>query len=88
MHSADDMLAKAKERGYDLWMHSSDKTWYSLINERNHINLELYVKTGDFVLNHLKGIIKITTGKCGSFMDDEHFKRIEKDMRKVLMDLM
>lgn len=81
----EEMLEKAKERGYDLWMQNSAHTWYSFIDDR-HINLELYTETGEFVLNHVKGIIKITTEKCGSFMNDNHFNRIQREMRKIVRE--
>lgn len=79
-------LAKAKERGYELTMRSGDKSWYSFYNERYQLNLEVYIKTQEFVLNHMKGIVKITTDKCGSYLNDDHFKRIEKAIREVVFD--
>lgn len=83
----EEMLERAKERGYDLWMQNSSYTWYSFINERLHINLELYAETGEFALNHMRGIIKITTEKCGSFMNDDHFNRIQREMRRVVRNV-
>jgi hypothetical protein len=86
---AQEMLDKAKERGYDLWMSDTDHTWYSFVSDKHTstINLELYPETGEFVLSHIKGIIQITTGKCGPFMNDKHFDKIEREMRKILFDL-
>lgn len=82
------MIERARERGYSLNMHSSDKSWYSFSHERYPLNLQLFVNTGDFSLTHLKGIVKITTDKCGSFMMDSHFNRIEREMRTILFDLL
>jgi hypothetical protein len=84
----EEMLEKAKERGYDLWMQNSSGDWYSFVNDRWHINLELYTETGEFVLNHMSGIIKITTDKCGSFMNDNHFNRIQREMRKIVRSIL
>jgi hypothetical protein len=82
------MLEKARERGYETVMSNGDYTWYSLYNSRWKLNLELYTETGEFVLNRMNGIIRITTDKCGSFMNDEHFNKIEREMRAVLFSMM
>lgn len=82
------MLAKAVERGYDLVMHNSNYTWYSFMHERRSINLQLYPETEEFVLSHIDGIITSSTGKCGSFMSDDHFKKIERHMRAFLFRLL
>jgi hypothetical protein len=84
----EEMLEKAKERGYSLIAQSSDNTWYSLHHEHRPLNLQLYVESEEFILTHMVGIIKITTDKCGSFLNDKHFSRIEKEMRRVVFNLM
>lgn len=88
MASREELLEKAKERGYSLVMHSSDKNWYSFMNDRRAINLQLYVNSEEFVLSHMDGIINSSTGNCGSFMNDEHFKKIERLMRNFLFRLL
>jgi len=47
----EDILMKAKERGYSVIINSSDYKWYSLYNETNKLNLQLY-KNGEFTLSH------------------------------------
>jgi hypothetical protein len=90
MASRQEMLDKAKERGYEIVAFSSDKSWYSLYNEHRHINLELYVNTEEFILNHMvkESIVRITIDKCGSFMNDKHFDSMERQIRKVIFDLL
>jgi predicted P-loop ATPase/GTPase len=83
------MLEKAKERGYEVFAVSGDHSWYSLNHNRRPINLQLYIDTEEFILQHnvQESIVRITTDKCGSFMNDEHFERIERQIRKVVFDL-
>ena len=86
--TVEEMLAKAEERGYSVVMHSSNKDWYSLMHEMYRFNLQVVVSKKEFKFTYLKGIIEVTTGYCGSFMLDDHFTRIEKEMRKVVFDLL
>jgi hypothetical protein len=83
-----EMLDKARERGYSVVMHSSDKNWYSFTHELYRFNLQITVSTGEFKFTFMRGIIEVTTGNCGSFMNDEHFRRIEREMRSVVFDLL
>lgn len=78
-----ELLHKAEDRGYSVTMHSSDYSWYSLYSERFRLNLSLNIDKESFVLSHQKGIVTITTGECGSFMNDKHFDRIEREIRKI-----
>jgi hypothetical protein len=85
----EEILEKAKSRGWTTLAHSADKSWYSLMHESGRpINLQLYVNTNEFVLTHMKGIIKITTDTCGSFMNDVHFDRMDRQMRAIVFDLL
>lgn len=79
-----ELIQKAKERGYELVMTDGDENWYSFYSRNHKLNLEVHVGTAEFTLLQYEGIIKITTGKCGSFMADSHFKRIERQILDVL----
>lgn len=83
-----DLLMKAEDRGYLVTMQSGDYTWYSMYNERHRLNLQLWIDSEQFELSHMKGAILITTTKCGSFMNDKHFERIEREIRKIVFDLL
>jgi hypothetical protein len=82
------ILKKAEERGYSVLMHSSDHSWYSFMTERHKINLQVHIDEESFILSFHKGIVKITTDKCGSFMNDKHFDRIEREIRRIAFDLL
>lgn len=84
-HTVEEMLEKAKERGYSITMTRGDRKWYSFIHERYPINLGLTLESGEFTLTHLRGIIKISTGTCGSFMNDAHFLRIQREIIDVIL---
>ena len=81
------IMSKAEERRYSLNMQSGDGTWYSFMHDTKPINLQVWVDTEEFELVHMKRSIKVTTSKCGSFMNDEHFKRIEREIRKIVFNL-
>jgi hypothetical protein len=85
----EEILAKAEKRGYSVIAFSSDKSWYSLYHDFFGINLELYPDTEEFVFNYRidRSILRLTTDKCGSFMNDEHFKRIEKQTVGTIFNL-
>ncbi len=82
------MLAKAKERGYEITMVSGDKDWYALYSNRHRLNLQLRIFKGEFKLSHMvsSSIVEITTNWCGSFMSDEHFDKLERQIRKVVFN--
>lgn len=84
----EEMLAKAEERGYSVVMHSGDKDWYSFMHKFYKFNLQVYVSKEEFKFTYMKGIIQVTTGNCGSFMNDTHFERIQREMRSVVFDLL
>ncbi len=82
------VILVAKERGYSVNMFSGDRSWYSFMHERFPLNLQVYIESKEFEISHMRGNIQITTTKCGSFMNDEHFNRIEREIRRVVFDLL
>src|SRR5690606_20833230 len=76
-YTTEQVLAKAKERGYIINMHPGDRSWYGLMHERYNISLQLYPEKNEFELAHFIRGVKITSEVCGAFMDDKHFKSWE-----------
>lgn len=86
-NTVEQVLEEAKARGYVVTMHSGDRTWYGLHHENYNIHLDLYVNTDEFNLLSMKGFIKITTGRCGSFSNLQHFLGIQRQMIEILEKL-
>lgn len=80
-------LLKAAERGFSINMMSSDKRWYGMTDERDGFCLELYPDTDEFKLTYPHGLLILSTDKCGSFSNDEHFNKFKKIMRKSIFNL-
>lgn len=82
------VLEKAKERGYSINMMSADRSYYGMSSDRYSFGLELYPQKDEFVLTYYHGVLKLTTDKCGSFSNDKHFKKFEKLIREAVFDLL
>lgn len=87
-YTKEEMLAKAIERGYETHMSNGAGDWVSMYNPRKKLNLQIWFNTNEFELSHMKGIVLITTTKCGSFMNDDHFKKIQRQINNIVWDLL
>jgi hypothetical protein len=72
----EEVLQKAKDRGFSVHMQSGDKSWYALMSDKSPIALHLYPKTNEFEIHYVHGVFTLSSGKCGSFMSDDHFSKI------------
>lgn len=85
--TVEEVLEQAKLYGYHITMSNSNYTWYGLHHDRFPIHLDLYPTTEEFCLTNMQGIIQITTGKCGSFMNESHFLGIQHKLLEIIMQL-
>lgn len=81
------LLEVAKQRGYDLHTQSGDRNWYGFMHNRYPISLEIWIDTQEFKLSHAHGMLVTSTGKCGSFISEVHFKRFEDWMLSAILKL-
>lgn len=81
------LLQLAKDRGFEIIMHSSDRTWYNMMSDKSPIALELYPKKNEFRMVYIYDDITIASGKCGSFDNDKHFSRIANKVHKIAVKL-
>lgn len=94
MANYEEMINKANERGYEVHSFDPQHTWANLTKPgRNYpersLGLQIWVESGEFELFHViaQSTFTIRSGKCGSFMNDEHFGRFERQLREHLNDL-
>ncbi len=80
----DEIHQKALDRGYVQTMGTDGDSVRVYL--KNGINLYLFMDSENFELSSFvdKSIIKVTTNKCGSFMNDAHFQNIEEQIERVL----
>lgn len=78
----EDVLNKARDRGYTLHNSSSDHKSCNLIRG-DGIGLMIYPETEEFKLYYNVDLAFVLDGgKCGSFMNDKHFKLFEDKIVK------
>ena len=77
-----EILEKARERGFSVHATTGDMSKYMLMSSRN-VGLSLYPATGEFELYYVvREGFTFSSGKCGSFLDDEHFSKMHRKFRK------
>lgn len=78
MEEYDEIIDKAKERGYRLHNRTSDYSVYCFLKD-DGIGLIVYTKTKEFeIYYNVDLVVSLKGGKCGSFMMDKHFNNQEK----------
>lgn len=87
MASREEVLQKAKERGFTVHAQSGDKSWYLMMTGKSPIGLHLYPNTNEFELVYGQGIFQLRSGKCGSFTDDKHFSGIANQAHQLALRL-
>jgi hypothetical protein len=81
----EEVKALAKEREYSSWSHSANYSWMHFIsNDHYRIGLQVWPETGDFELSRMFGLIHVSTGKCGSFENQDHFAKFEAQMVSII----
>ena len=76
------VLNKAVERGYVLHNHTSDHKRYNFIRE-DGVGLILYPQSEEFEIYYNVDLsVSLQGGKCGSFMNDKHFRSNENRIAK------
>lgn len=83
--TVEEVLAQASKYGYHVNMQNGNQTWYGLYHDRFGIHMDLYPTTEEFQLVKMEGFIQITTGKCGSFMREDHFLGIQRKFIELLV---
>ena len=86
-YTVDELLEEARNRDYTVTISTPDKSYYSLQHAYLPINLELHTKDNEFTLNYLDGLLKVTTGKCGSFMNHDHFMKFQRMVQMAIVKL-
>lgn len=86
-YTKEEMLEEAKSRGYTITARSGDGTWFNLNHDYMSLSCELWVDTNEFQLNAFHGMLKLTTGKCGSFMNHDHFMKFQRQMQMAMVKL-
>lgn len=80
----DTILNKARERGFEVHHCTADHSIYTLMAE-NGLNLIVYPETEEFELTYCVDlVVRMGTGKIGSFMNDKHFLIFERKMNKYI----
>ena len=78
------LIEIARSRGYTELMRQADYSTATLANEMG-LSLHLEVEHSTFEITSLhKYYIKLTTGSCGSFEDESHFRKFEKRMLEYM----
>lgn len=87
MPTPEEVLQIAKERGFTVHAQSGDKSWYALSTEKSPIGLHLYPKTDEFEIIYAQGLFTLSSGKCGSFSRDDHFKKFANQAHNLAKKL-
>lgn len=80
-------LKKAVDRGFTVNITTSEKDFFVLTHPNLPMCLELYLNEGNFEFTYYHGIIKLSTGRVGSFMNDEHFLKFQNLMENAIYKL-
>lgn len=76
---------KAEERGYSLLATSPGGRYFNFVDKSTGIGLEVFPKTDEFNLYYNLDLATAIKGcKCGSFMNDNHFKKQEARIYKYV----
>jgi hypothetical protein len=83
--TVEQVKAIATEREYSSWSHAVDYSWmYFNSADEYQIGLRVWPETGDFELSRMFGLINISTGRCGSFENEDHFNKFEAHMASAI----
>ena len=77
----EEIIEVASQRGYTEMMRTSDYGQVTFTNLDNGLGLVVNTEEETFeIVSIHKMFIKLTTGSCGSFKDNKHFKKFEHKM--------
>jgi hypothetical protein len=91
-----ELIKIAHNRGWTVNMHSGDCSWFNCIkiNEdgsfdlNNHFSLSVWVESEEFEFSAGCVLtIQLTTGKVGSFRNEDHFLKFEDKMHQMANNL-
>lgn len=82
----EEVMQKANDRGWYTFLSSSDGC-YTMTHKLYPFVIDLWPDTNEFLLRYNSGLFVFQTGKCGSFTNDEHFNRLFREMRFMVMNI-
>lgn len=82
----EEVLQKANDRGWYSFMSSKDGC-YTMTHELYPFVVDLWPDTNEFLLRYNIGLFEFKSRKCGSFTNDEHFNRLFREMRFIVINI-
>lgn len=83
----EEVLQKANDRGWYSQMSTVDGSWHVMKHKLYSFAIELWPDTNEFQLIYNSGLFTFQSGKCGSFTNDEHFNRLFREMRYMVLNI-
>lgn len=87
----DEAVERAEVFGYTVVTTTPERNWFNATKtwgtNDQVISLQVYPDTENFVLTHYHGVIQVTTGGIGSFLNDVHFLRWQRQFMETIEKL-
>ena len=84
----EEMKQKAEERGYTLHNKTADNSRFNFVSLETGVGLIVYPNSDEFEIYYNVNLcITLQNGKAGSFMNDNHFNKLERMFMKYVTPL-